>query len=360
MSFIVTAYIAFVVLAFLGLLALDFRSALAKKQGKGGNGMYSARVLVIVPCKGIDLTLSENLRSLDSQDYTNYSVVGIVDDEKDEAVPIIKEVGLKYCISDSACTKCSKKVRAISTALEKFTNFDAYVIADSDIKVDRKWLGRIVGPLSDTTIGLSTMFPYFNPVKGFWSEVKLVWGFLGERLLENRMTRFGWGGALAFRNDLLGEKDLDFFKNSTYSISDDICLTKIVKSKGLGIAYTKLSQPVVNTQESFGSFLQWSNRQAALTLLANSRSLYFGLAFYFAEILVFVSGIMLAGYVSPIFLLLLVHALWSEIKSYRRAHRKDLVIALITLCMPFIYIGNLIAASTSRSITWRGTTYRLS
>ena len=358
MGVVLDAFIAFVVLVFLGLMALDIRGIFAGEKASMGS-RYRPRALVIVPCKGLDLTLSENLMSLKGQKYGSYSIIAVVDSESDEAVPVIRDAGIRHIISRSRCTRCSKKVRAISTALESMRDYSAYAVADSDICVDERWLERLIEPLADRRIGLSTMFPYFNPIHGFWSKVKMVWGFVGEGLLESETTRFGWGGSLAFRKELLGRKEMDFLKDSEYSVSDDICLTKIARGKGLGIAYTRQSQPIVNTSESFRSFAEWSNRQTALTLLGYRRNLYFGLAFYSAEALELASGIALAFYVSPLFLILLLHAARSVAKTYQRSRKGDPVIALIALAMPFIYIANLLHASRARSITWRGTAYKL-
>ena len=361
MEIFALAYIAFSVLIFIGFAALDASRALhGKKRGKKKEWRKRGpKTLVILPCKGVDLTMDRNLSSIKDQDYGNFDLIAVVDNGYDEAVPRIRKAGIRYIISESKCEKCSGKVRAIATALEKFKGYDAYVIADSDITVDKEWLRAIVSPLEDKRIGLSTMFPVFYPVAGFWSNVKQVWGFVGDAMMEDERTRFGWGGSMAFRKDLLDSKSMEFLRNSRYSVSDDICITKIAEMKKLGIAYVKEHRPIVNSRESLKSLSEWANRQTALTLLGKRDNLKYGVAYYGGEAFLLISGIALAAYVSPLFLIFFAHYLRSLILAYRRAAAKSPYLMPITLIMPFFYLANLIAASKMNSIIWRGRKYRL-
>jgi cellulose synthase/poly-beta-1,6-N-acetylglucosamine synthase-like glycosyltransferase len=353
-------YLWFVAISFVFLTIIDVRGYASKPEEEKPI-QHTAKVLVIVPCKGIDLTLYENLKSIKKQQYALYDVVAVTDSNDDPSVKIIKEAGIRHIVSASKCTRCSGKVRAISTAFERFNNYDVYTIADSDVMVSESWLRNLVAPLSDTKIGISTMFPYFNPIGGFWARVKAVWGFAGESLMSSSLTKFGWGGSLAFRKSLLDAKSLKFFKDSAYSISDDISLTKIATAKGLKVAYVRKPQPYVNSDDNFGRFLEWSNRQTKFSIFGNKKILYYGMAFSAAEIIVFLSGVTLSVAVSPIFLILLLHFAQTLTKNYFKAKEKGLRIgislAAITAMMPFIYFLNFIEARRMNSVMWRGTRY---
>ncbi len=355
-------YAAFVTLAFLCLITLDARGYLrgAFKDGATGRKAgYRPKTLVIIPCKGRDIGLAENLESIGRQEYHGYDIVAVVDSTVDEALPAIKKAGISFVVAREVSRAASGKVNAILTAIERHGKYEVYVIADSDILVDRKWLGTLIAPLADGRVGLSTMYPYFKPVGGFWSKVKMVWGFVGEGLLENEKSRFGWGGSLAFRRDIL-QNFRALAMNSRYSVSDDICITKAVASMGLSMAYSNSSRPIVRTDDNFRTFYEWANRQTALSLLGYRRNLlYYGIAFYAAEILVFLSGIALAVTVSPLFVVFLSHTAISIEKTYRKAGLSDPAISLIEMMSPFIYLSNLLLASRMRSIRWRGRSYRL-
>ena len=359
-SILLSAAIAFVVLVFIGLVAIDVIGFARREQEKRyPNRLFRPKTLVIVPCKGPDIGLSENLLSLKNQDYRSFDVVAVLDRESDEAMKAVRAAGIKHVISKSSCDRCSGKVRAISTAIEGFRDYDVYAIADSDIRVGSNWLSQLVAPLAERRTGLSTMYPYFNHVGGFWSEVKSVWGMVGEGLMKRESSKFGWGGSLAFRKELLDKKSFEFLKNSKYSVSDDVCLTLTAKRKGLLIAYTDSAQPVVDTKDDLGQFWEWANRQTALSVMGNRSNLYVGMPFYFAESLVIFSGIALSVSVSPLFLVLLLHTLRNSVIATRRSRQKSAMIIPISFLLPFIYLANLAVAGRMKSIKWRGAVYAL-
>lgn len=358
LSLLSYALIAFVLLVFIGMAAIDLFGMIKKERKKTyKDKSYKPKTLVIVPCKGMDIGLYENLVSLTHQDYKNFEVVAVLDTEEDAAIKPVKKAGIRYLLSKSDCTRCSGKVRAISTALGKLRNYDVYVIADSDISVSNTWLESIIKPLSDGKVGLSTMYPYFKNIGGFWSRVKSVWGMVGEGLMKNDLTKFGWGGSLAFRKELLDKKSFEFLKNSVYSISDDVCLTMIAKKKKLEIAYVDSAQPVVKTKDDLGQFWEWANRQTALSILGNRKNLYLGIPFYLGEAILILSGISFSIFLSPIFLLLLLHYAKSLVLTFHRSKDKGIILVPITLMIPFLYLVNLVIASGMKKITWRGSVY---
>ncbi len=352
------AYLAFISLVFIGMALIDIAPYLRQKGASPRTRRrYAPRALVIVPCRGVELGLEENLVRIAHQDYPNYDAVVVVDEAGDPSAAYARRAGLNVIASGYKKGRSSGKVRAILAALEKFSGYEAYVIADSDVTVSRGWLRGLIAPLSDSGVGISTTYPRFVPAGGLWSRAKFVWGFVGEGLMENEGTRFGWGGSIAFRKGFVDGRLVKMMEDSRYSVSDDICLTKHAKALGLKIAYAKEVQPEVASDDGIGKFMEWSTRQTALVLLGYRRNLYFGLAFYMAEVLLFVSGIALSLLVSPLFLVLLLHFVKSEAKTYSRARSADPLIGIIVLFMPLMYLANLAAASSASYITWRGRRY---
>ncbi len=352
----------FIVTVFLLLAAIDTAGAYRKHKPQAlslRRKKFAPSVLVIIPCKGLDFELYKNLVSVKGQVFPDFEVVAVLDSEDDPARDSVLRAGIAYLISSSSCEGCSGKVRAISTAIESLPRHDVYVIADSDIRVDKGWLAAITAPLASRDTGLSTMYPYFKPVGGFWSNVKSVWGRVGEGLMAREATKFGWGGSLAFRKDLLDAKSFRFFKDSRFSVSDDICLTMVARRKGLKIAYVENPQPLVYSKDDALHFMEWANRQTALSILGNRNNLYAGLLFYSAESLVILSGILLSASVSPVFLILLSHSIRSGFIVSSKSKPRSLIAIPIALIIPFIYLANLLIASRMKSITWRGSIYKL-
>ncbi len=317
---------------------------------------YEGPALVIVPCKGKDYTLDDNLKGILANLNGNWKAIAVVDSEDDPAVQSIRASGMDMIISDDPCNRCSGKVRAIASAMDHFPCYPVYVIADSDILPDKDWLRLLLAPMSSSATGISTTFPYFRPAGGFWSFVKLVWGFVGQGMMESRITRFGWGGSLAFRADLLKGDGLNFFRSY---VSDDVALTKLCKKAGMEIAYVPEASPVINSPDDFPTFIEWANRQTALSVYSTPSVFRYGIIFYSATILVFLSAIVLALSTTPIFALLLAPSVITSLRNAGRSRERKLHVFLLSFLIPFIYFYNLLKARETSTIQWRGRNYVL-
>jgi hypothetical protein len=300
--------------------------------------------------------MNENLIAFKKQHYKNYEIIAVIDNKKDQAAPYLRAAGLKYIIADKKATKGSGKVNAIATAIRKFRNYEIYVIADSDILVKNNWLSEIVAPFSDKRTGLSTSYPYFRPEAGFWSRVKMVWCFVGDGMMESKILRFGWGGSLAFRNEMLGKREFEHFRNS---LSDDVAISAIVRSKGLKLVYVKSAQPVVRVVDDFKAFWEWSNRQTALSLLGSDLVFWIGLPYYIMNFLLLLSAILLTVFYSHAAALLFIPIALGTLKSYERLKDKCPDFLVINTLMPLLFIANLLVAKNMKIIRWRSRSYRL-
>jgi cellulose synthase/poly-beta-1,6-N-acetylglucosamine synthase-like glycosyltransferase len=314
---------------------------------------FFPKVLVMVPCKGLDIGLERNLKSIKNQKYGNFEILAIVDNEKDIALKVIKKAGLDYITTSKKFCRGSGKVNALSTAIAANSDYDVYVIADSDINVERSWLSKLIAPLADKRVGLSTSYPYFKATGGFWSRVKMVWGFVGNGMLESKLLRFGWGGSLAFRKEIIAGKVARF---SRY-LSDDIAITDFVKEKGLELAYVPSAAPIVETKDTRTTFWEWANRQTAFSIRGNRKNFQFGVVFYLFDNVLLVSGVLLSIFVSYMFILLLVPRSIGIMKLRRRLRQSCRGFFIIALAMPAIFLVNLLIANNMQSIEWRGRKY---
>ena len=347
----VLIYTIWATLFFLFMMLLQFKGP---DSAHKACATFYPSVLVIVPCKGMDLTLMDNLLSIKDQEYGGrHDLLAVVDDRDDHSVPIIERAGIKYIVSEHH-DQGSGKVRAISTAIRLYQEYEVYVIADSDALVDRHWLGTLVSPLADKRVGVSTTFPYFNPKGGFWSLTKMAWGFIGYSLMRSKLTRFGWGGSIAFRRDLLD--DISFKRFST-AIVDDITLTNIAKEKGLMIYYTESCSPIINSDDDFKKFFEWSNRQTAVLTTQIPVLPLLGVVYEIFYVALLYSSIIATVTISPYFLVLITPFLLGFYGLLKRSAKKTPKLVLVYLIMPYIYIINLIVGSRMKAITWRNVTY---
>ena len=352
--YLISLYIllTFTILLFIFQLFLN----LPKKKIEKKYPEYTGKVLVMVPCKNIDYTMKDNLSSLKYQDYTNYDLIAIIDSKDDPAFKVVNELGIRYILTNYECQGCSGKVRALSTAMTKFTGYSVFVIADSDIMAKKNWLSKLVSPFVIPSTGITTTFPYFKPMGGIWSKVKTLWGFVGQGMMESDIIRFGWGGSLAFRKELINDASMKYFSSK---VSDDTALTKICKDSGYNIEYVAGAQPIINSPDDFKTFHEWSVRQTALSISSDSRILYLGIAVYFTQIWVFIMAFILIPFFGLYSLIFLIPTLLGEVKMNERLKETDFSYYVIFLLLPFFYLYNLLVASFKDEISWRGNTYQL-
>ncbi len=343
----------FLLLIFVGLLALSVRRRYKEEDYSG----FWPEVLIIVPCKGSDIDLSGNLRSLKEQKYPSFSIKAVIDDENDLAVNAIQEAGIDYLLSTSKCENCSGKVRAIATAIENSTEAKYFAVADSDAFYPGDWLEKLVAPLKDEKFGVSTTFPRFIPVGGAWSKIKSVWGLVGMGLMESNLTRFVWGGSMVFSKDLMGEEEMRHFKQY---ISDDVAIMRIVKQKKMDIYYSGRMAPSVRSNDDYKTFKEWSNRQTALSVSASRKILRYGLFFYGSEIVLLIGAILFSLFISYIFIFLLTPYILFALRTVRNYSSPGISVVPIAILIPFISMLNLLKASRMKTISWRGNVYDLS
>lgn len=337
------------------IFIFHFILSFPRKINKKNYSDFNGKVLVILPIKGTDYSIEENIRSVINQKDVDYNLIAVFDDENESEIPLIKKLSVDYIITDRNLRGGSGKVRAITTALKMFKNYDAYVVVDSDVKAENEWLKNLIRPLSDKTIGASTTFPYFKGVGGPWSKIKTLWGFVGMSMMESSITRFCWGGSMAFRKELINDS-IEYFASS---VSDDMAITELCARRDYKIEYCQDAVAIVNSTDNFNMFSEWSVRQTALMISRRRKYIGFGFGIYLSFIFLFWEGLILGLFYNHLFFVFLIPFILSEIRTFRRLKDKNVVYFFLQFILPYIYCVNIAVASKKRSITWRGTKYNL-
>ena len=133
----------------------------------------------------------------------------------------------------------------------------------------------------------------------------------------------------------------------------------MVRAGGLRIAYSKDAQPVVNSDDDFKTFSEWSNRQTALSINGDKKVFWIGSLSYLMDLALLGSAIALTGFYSPVYALLLVPFVLGTIKQSARLRSKCPDFLVINTIMPAIFLANLLTAKGMKAITWRGREYTL-
>lgn len=339
---------------------------------------YQPKAAVIVPCKGIDEELEENIRPLLVQEYREYEVIFVTESAADPAHELISRM-LKqtrrsaWLVAAGDAHNRGQKVHNLCAALDALDSIDRkaeiLVFADSDARPTRQWLAELIAPLGDKRIGATTGFRWYLPIKGgLFSQLLSVWnssalGLLGES------SGLAWGGSTAIRRETF--EKLDIRRRWDRAVSDDYVLTAALKEAGQRIKFIPQCLVASHADAGLKDLLEFTTRQMRITrvyspkvwkLAALSHALY-NLTFWGG--LLWLTGpwrwmlvaILLLGASTGLSRAMVASRL---IESRQAAVRKQWwAHALLGPISSLIYLYNILASARSRRIVWRGIDYEM-
>lgn len=358
--------------------------------------IYTPFTTIIAPCKGLDAGLRENLEILLEQDYAEYEVIFVVDDLDDPAVEVIEEVSRKDAkaakedtgnevetklVVAPKSTDSSQKVENLREAvLHASEESKVYVFVDSDARPAKYWLRHLVAPLEDENIGAATGYRWFISKKPtIASEMQSIWNAsIASALGANMQSNFCWGGSMAIRRDTF--ERLDIRKKWHGTLSDDFVVTHTMSVANLPIYFVPQALTATIEDCGFSELLEFTTRQMKITRVYASKLWllsFFGSGLFNFVMICSVSIVIFnaAGGIEfwAALITLFAVGVCSIAKSTLRlnavrlvldGHRVELkrqywthnIQAFLT---PALFLYNCFAAALSRTVTWRGVTYKL-
>ena len=356
---------------------------MARRRASAGPGLYTPRVALICPVKGLEDNLEANLLALTQFDYPQYEIFFAIATAEDPAFRVLERVvaGSKrpaHIIRAGRALDCSDKVHNLTAAVGQVGDqFEVLVFADSDGRPSRRWLTRLVAPLKDEAVGAATAFRWLLPKgNGFWSALASAWSASAATYLGEGKRNFCWGGGTAIKRQRFEE--LRILNSWKGAVSDDYALTRALQNNGLRIAFAPECLVPSSPTFNFKSFLEFTNRQLIITRIYAPKLwwvAFIGHLFYCAAILLgiaswFVGSMM--GLPSVQFLVLaLILPIFASVRGVLRLVavlellpdlREQLlsegwVWVLLAPLVPFVYLYNSLIAMFTRKITWRGIRY---
>lgn len=358
---------------------------MARRRASAGPGLYTPRVALICPVKGLEDNLEANLLALTQFDYPQYEIFFAIATAEDPAFRVLERVvaGSKppaHIIRAGRALDCSDKVHNLTAAVGQVGDqFEVLVFADSDGRPSRRWLTRLVAPLKDEAVGAATTFRWLLPKgNGFWSALASAWSASAATYLGEGKRNFCWGGGTAIKRQRFEE--LRILNSWKGAVSDDYALTRSLQNNGLRIAFAPECLVPSSPTFNFKSFLEFTNRQLIITRIYAPKLwwvAFIGHLFYCAAVLMgiaswFVGSMM--GLPSVQFLVLaLIPPIFASVRGVLRLVavlellpdlREQLlsegwVWVLLAPLVPFVYFYNSLIAMFTRKITWRGIRYEL-
>jgi len=352
-------------------------------------GFYTPVAAVICPCKGNEPGLEENLSALANLDYPNYEIYFALASSLDPALRTVEQVKAisqhpVHIVIAGPPEDCSEKVFNLRRTVEALPeNVDVLVFTDSDARLPRGWLKKIVAPLQDGRIGATTAYRWIIPsgamgAGGFASALASAWNASVATLLGRAGENFCWGGGTAIRRQTFDDAQvLEAWKGAS---SDDFAMTQ---------ALEHFRKPIVFCPECLAptlhpwtgkSLLEFTNRQMLITRVYSFKRWGMGALAHWAYSLTLLYALaaifirMIAGDTwMELALITLVIPLLAAMKGALRTVAVDELLpqwrgplkkwnwVWMTLApvVSFLFAWNFLASLLTKRIRWRGIRYEL-
>lgn len=225
---------------------------------------------VIVPCKGGDFELQENVEAILDQDFQDYEVIFVTATEADSSLESLRRAArrfpgrrVKFVVSGFS-NRRGEKVHSLMRALEEVDPATrVLVFADSDGRPHRHWLRDLLAPLRDLETGASTGYRWYFPRRGnLPSLLRAIWNSSVATLLGEHGRNFAWGGSMAIRRSTFAAVDVPAYWE--HSVSDDYSLAEAVRAAGLRIHYQPRCLVASHGDCDWRELLEWSTRQVII------------------------------------------------------------------------------------------------
>ena len=317
-------------LFFLVAMTMNYHFALGKYRKK--RSWTRVRVVLIVPCKGLDPNFQKNIASFFNQDYKDYLLWFVVAEKSDPAYDVLCKLKQQLSPTSEAqdvqvmvagavtppkkpdnarpseqtsnavaqVQACSQKIHNLLYCYEKIGgDIDVLAFADSDICVRSDWLKHLVWPLRKSKNGAASGYRWFVPKKNNPASLALsamnakVAQFLGKSHFNQ-----AWGGSMAIRVEVFRKVGLD--KIWPKALSDDYSLTYAVKKARLNVTFVPACLVASYESTTWPGLFEFGRRQFLITRVSRPWTWLFGLGSSLYAVLGLWAGAALALYAATI------------------------------------------------------------
>lgn len=328
---------------------------------------------LIIPCRGAEPGLLENLQSYSRQDYPDFELL-VVTEEEDGSVEVAHQAGARVIFAEPRADEGRKVTKLRAAVRQSRPESQVLAFGDSDGRPDPEWLRRLVAPLTveDPPPGATTSYRWYVPERGSAASLlRAVWNSFIAGFLDHDAA-FCWGGGTALRRETFDRIGAD--EHWRGAVSDDYRLSSALKRAGLKIRFVPACLVPSHGSCSWAQLLSWTTRQIRITRVYAPGLWVLGLAahgLYVAAVVLLLALLpspaailLLAGIVLAAGLTGLVRAGAGFAALSTRGQPEPrlptlLWFAALSPLIPFLMLYNFIVAGLSRRIEWRGTVYIL-
>jgi len=198
-------------------------------------------VTVLKPLCGAEPALYEHLRTFCEQSYPRWQIVFGAREPHDGALEAVERLRSEFPHLDLQVAVNAQQ-HGTSSKVSNLVNMlplarhDYLVISDSDIRVERDYLERVITPLLDEGVGVVTCAYRGRPRPGLWSMLGAMfineWFMPSVRVAAALGSRaFAFGATIALRRDTLA--GIGGFTAIVNQLADDYRLGELTRRLGL-------------------------------------------------------------------------------------------------------------------------------
>lgn len=325
-------------------------------------------VTVAKPLHGDEWQLAEHLATFFEQDYPGpIQYLFGVHDAQDDALRIVDALRARYpaaqitVVADARLYGPNRKIANLVNMLE-CAGHDILCFADSDVRVDRDYLHRVVGTLQEPGVGLVTAVYRGLCAPGFWPRVAAAltnYHFLPGVVtgLAIGRARPCFGQSIAMTRATLA--NIGGLAQFAHHLAEDHAIGEAVRRSGAAVAIAPIIVQHACVENTFSRLfsheLRWSR-----TIRAADRSGHLGAVLMHPFALAVLAVVFSGG--APAAWVLACVALASRALLAWRVDRATNDKTRGLLCLPLwdvVQFAIYVASFCASDVVWRGTRFRV-
>ena len=256
------------------------------------------RVGLIVPCKGLDFTLKENIRSFFDQDYKDYEIYFVVESPDDPACGVVRKMlstyshVAAYLIIAGESTAGGQKIHNLLSGYHALTaDIETIVFADSDVAPQCDWLSQLVTPLERISVHAVTSYRWFLPQRYDLANLLLFSiNAAAMGMICSRRQSVIWGGSWAISRETFEQSDIPL-QWSRY-LSDDLFATNKLNRLRLNIFFEPRCVVASSSDFNISNMWEFLRRQCFMGRWYLKKSWLLGVVHTSLSMLVFWGGLL--------------------------------------------------------------------
>jgi len=377
-------------LLFVYCAARNYRYAL-NKSAMRKEAVHRPRTTLIIPCKGLDSRFHSNIESFLEQDYDNYRLFFVVENESDPAYRELHAlkarlagsthaIEVRILVAGSSRTSSQKIFNLLYAYHQAPEDTEVLAFADSDVYVQRDWLARLVRPMRRPRCGVTTGYRWFVPLDNNMATLAMsaINGAVAQ-FLGNTPFNHAWGGSMAIRIEDFRRLGIPELWPNT--LSDDLSLSRAVKRAGMKITFVPECLVASFESTTWPKLCEFGRRQFLITRVYAPLTWWLGLLSSLGSVAGFWGGAAMAihaarHHTGHLLLCAAIPCLFLAGQIFRavlrqltagqvlKEHLPQLLPAALADILgcwlwSIVLLASMLSSAFGRTIRWRGIRYRL-